>query len=582
MATWPPNAAAFAKIKGPPEDEADPPEPDSTRSPEPGPDSLPGSERDSTFEAPEELSEPDSTASQKSKGKSKSKRQKKQKVKKQDRQASAISKPSPEPSESPTHAPAGLRSSEDMTRLVTPHSNFVKLQSFLAKEQENPGWVTRIERIMRSTKYDVSTGAIIMADVGLNWMDIDIRASGENTPTWLEVCATVCLVIYSVEMLTVTILRGRRVFQDRWFALDIVIVGSGFLQLFLSAIGISLDEVALLRVLRVVRIMRLFPLFRKFRFLKELRKLLKMTGLCFKTLCWSFLFCFVIMTSWAMLAVELLSPYMSDMIETGIWKDCKFCENSLQSVLNANLLIFKTVVAGDSWGDVAVPLIEHHPWLATGIFVGSHLTIVFGVLNLVVAVVVDTFAEQRMRDVTTMAMEMDEDAEEDLRDLDRMFLQIDANNDGTLTFDELLEGAMKVREFQNRLRVMDIDQNDLQQLFLMLDHDGGGTIDPDEFKKTLSRWAFDSKTTTRFVRYNLQQLMNDHQTAATKIAKMEARLEAAISSTERHVHHRQQIERRKKRGRTSAGRAGAAPAEPPAESKLRTQIPKTRQIISID
>ena len=42
--------------------------------------------------------------------------------------------------------------------------------------------------------------------------------------------------------------------------------------------------------------------------------------------------------------------------------------------------------------------------------------------------------------------------------------------------------------------------------------------------------AFDSKTTTRFVRYNLQQLMNDHQTAATKIAKMETRLEAALAS----------------------------------------------------
>ena len=42
--------------------------------------------------------------------------------------------------------------------------------------------------------------------------------------------------------------------------------------------------------------------------------------------------------------------------------------------------------------------------------------------------------------------------------------------------------------------------------------------------------AFASKTTTRFVRYNLQQLMNDHQTAATKIAKMETRLEAALAS----------------------------------------------------
>lgn len=44
------------------------------------------------------------------------------------------------------------------------------------------------------------------------------------------------------------------------------------------------------------------------------------------------------------------------------------------------------MVAGDSWGDVAVPLIEADPWVATGIFIGSHLTIVFGVLNLVVAV----------------------------------------------------------------------------------------------------------------------------------------------------------------------------------------------------
>ena len=29
-------------------------------------------------------------------------------------------------------------------------------------------------------------------------------------------------------------------------------------------------------------------------------------------------------------------------------------------------------------------------------------------------------------------------------------------------------------------------------------------MDPDEFKRTLARWAFDSKTATRFVRYTLQ------------------------------------------------------------------------------
>ena len=44
-------------------------------------------------------------------------------------------------------------------------------------------------------------------------------------------------------------------------------------------------------------------------------------------------------------------------------------------------------------------------WGGGCMMLGSHLTIVFGVLNLVVAVVVDQFAEQRSRDVTGMAMD---------------------------------------------------------------------------------------------------------------------------------------------------------------------------------
>ena len=58
-------------------------------------------------------------------------------------------------------------------------------------------------------------------------------------------------------------------------------------------------------------------------------------------------------------------------------------------------------------------------------------------LNLVVAVVVDTFAEQRTKDVTSMAQEMDEDAEEELQELDKIFAKIDSDNDGQLSWEEL-------------------------------------------------------------------------------------------------------------------------------------------------
>lgn len=76
-----------------------------------------------------------------------------------------------------------------------------------------------------------------------------------------------------------------------------------------------------------------------------------------------------------------------------------------------------------------------------------------------------------------------------------------------MTLEELIEGARKDSDFQSRLRVMDIDENDLKMLFEMIDLDGSGAIEAAEFIGPLSRWAHDSKTAPRFIKYNLMQTM---------------------------------------------------------------------------
>ncbi|CAJ1430762.1 unnamed protein product [Effrenium voratum] len=448
-----------------------------------------------------------------------------------------------------------------------PSLHFVRLRRTVTPVPPQ-GWKGKLQVILQSNYCDVITGVVIVVDLILTCIDIDLRAAGVDTPLWIELCSGACLALYMTELVAVIIVKQKEFLQEAWYLLDTFIVLSGLVQLCLGFAGISLDSFAVLRTLRVVRIMRLFRLFRKFAMLKELRKLVKMTASCFKTLCWSFLFCFVVMTSWAMLAVELLNPLMPRLASEGLFGGCDFCSRSMQSVMSANLLIYKTVVAGDSWGQVAVPLIERHPW-ATGIFIGSHLSIVFGILNLVVAVVVDTFAEQRGKDVTSMAEEMDEDAEEELRELDKIFAKMDGDGDGNLSWDELVGGAKKVREFQHRLRVMDIDYTDLEQLFKMLDHNTDGTVDPEEFKKTLARWAFDSKTATRFVRYTLQQLMTDHSSAAEKLSKMEAFLQGAVedglprtprASRASRGSRRRKLKKHRRAGSADTGGTGGASA----------------------
>ena len=124
---------------------------------------------------------------------------------------------------------------------------------------------------------------------------------------------------------------------------------------------------------------------RKTRSVKELQKLVMMMATCLKALAWSFLFCFGFMTLWAMLLVEFVHPIIEQLYEKGVdFEGCQDCRKAAASVMRANLLLFKTVIAGDSWGQIAVPVIEQYPATAI-IFCGSLLTLIFGVLNMVIA-----------------------------------------------------------------------------------------------------------------------------------------------------------------------------------------------------
>eukprot|EP00931_Biecheleriopsis_adriatica_P064591 TRINITY_DN39348_c0_g1_i1.p1 TRINITY_DN39348_c0_g1~~TRINITY_DN39348_c0_g1_i1.p1 ORF type:complete len:491 (+),score=105.17 TRINITY_DN39348_c0_g1_i1:127-1473(+) len=222
-----------------------------------------------------------------------------------------------------------------------------------------------------------------------------------------------------------------------------------------------------------------------------------------------------------MAVVELVHPTVLRLRGEGIIDD----ENVMtESVMKANLMLFKTVIAGDGWGSIAVPVIMESPATAI-IFIMSQLTLVFGVLNLVVAVVVDTFAEKRQKDIEKLAEDLENDEATDVKILEKIFEQIDEDHSGELSLDELLNGARKIPEFQSRLRVMDIDQQDLEQLFYMLDQDSGGSIDPSEFINALSRWIHESKTATRFVKYNVEKLVQGQMDLASEVRSMKRKME---------------------------------------------------------
>ncbi|CAE7315625.1 CACNA1B [Symbiodinium pilosum] len=352
---------------------------------------------------------------------------------------------------------------------------------------------------------------VVLVDAVCTWVDIDARAAKIDTPPFFVFFSDSSLALYTVEVVLLLVGKGLFGVLKDWMALmDVTIVLCGYVEMLMNVLAPAdvAATLSVMRALRLARIFRLLRLFRRIRALRELQKLVTMMATCLRTLVWSFLLCFVIMTIWAMLIVEVVNPIIEDMVKNSheIIADCEYCQTSTRSVIDANLLLFKTVIAGDSWGQVAVPVIQRNPETAF-IFVGSSLSLVFGVLNIIVAVVVDTFAEARQNDILNLAEEMEEDIEKDREALQKLFSRIDKDGSGQLSLDELIQGARRDPVFQSRLRVMDIDENDLQQLFSMIDVDGSGTIEVAEFIGPLSRWVHDSKTAPRFIKYNMLQTM---------------------------------------------------------------------------
>ncbi|CAE7198428.1 CACNA1E [Symbiodinium natans] len=418
------------------------------------------------------------------------------------------------------------------------HHKKMKLAgSFVHSTEPRDHHCARLRKLLGSIHLANIMALVVLVDAYCTCVDIDARAEGVHTPDIFTTLSTMCLMMYTLEAAALLLAFGPRQFFSDWIGtLDVIIVSCGWAEKVITAaamVGSIGFRTAVLRALRLVRIVRLLRSLKRIRALKELYKLALMMATCFKALLWCFLLCFMVMTVWAMLMVEVVSPYVRGM---SVFSSCPQCTRAVSSVMDANLLLFKTVIAGDSWGEVAVPVMQEYPGTAI-IFIGSLLSLVFGVLNLIVAVVVDTFADARQHDVQSLAEEMEVEIDHDRTILAKLFKRMDKDGSGQLTLSELIEGACRDPAFQSRLRVMDIDEQDLEQLFRMIDQDGSGTVEVSEFIGPLSRWAHDSKTAPRFIKYNLLQSMHLqeelHDIAAEGFQEMAARIDDLTGMVEK-------------------------------------------------
>merc|ERR1719453_2839040 len=97
----------------------------------------------------------------------------------------------------------------------------------------------------------------------------------------------------------------------------------------------------------------------------------------------------VLLLLFAVLSVEVINP-----VSVRIHKEDTYCAAAFSSVWNCMLMFFQTLVAGDSWGNCALPVIKAHFWTFL-IFAAALISVQLGFMNLILAVIVERASRAR-------------------------------------------------------------------------------------------------------------------------------------------------------------------------------------------
>merc|ERR1712232_1042300 len=157
------------------------------------------------------------------------------------------------------------------------------------------------------------------------------------------------------------------------------------------------------------------------------------------------------------------------------------CGRAFSSVMQANLTFFKHIVAGDSWGELSIPLIEKDPLKMAPILLAASCTVQLGLLNLIVAIIVDRAAGAREEDLELQQTLKEEELEKSCTRLKELFALMDSDGSLSLDVDEFKKSYDDFAEFRDILRLMDITKDDLEEVFCILDANNDGMVSYEEF-----------------------------------------------------------------------------------------------------
>merc|ERR1712008_87250 len=238
----------------------------------------------------------------------------------------------------------------------------------------------------------------------------------------------------------------------------------------------NLAVARLVRLFRMARIVRLVRVLRFAVYLSHLRVMMGVLLSCARPLFYSMLILGVLIVG--------SSIFVAQSLETFILGDADlnlrlWLFDHYGSAGRASYTMFEVTFSG-SWPGLTRPLVEHVSAGFSIFWVIYQIAVSFAVLRIIGAVFLNETIKAQETDAEMMCLTKLKEKEEFAEKLQQVFIAADISADGRLSFDEL-QHVFEDPNVLMWLDVLELEKHDVWALFKLLDDDNDGSVSYEEF-----------------------------------------------------------------------------------------------------
>eukprot|EP00929_Paragymnodinium_shiwhaense_P016484 TRINITY_DN12487_c0_g1_i1.p1 TRINITY_DN12487_c0_g1~~TRINITY_DN12487_c0_g1_i1.p1 ORF type:complete len:818 (+),score=177.56 TRINITY_DN12487_c0_g1_i1:176-2629(+) len=423
----------------------------------------------------------------------------------------------------------------------------ITMKKSVYKPTEQYWWQEPVWLVVHNTVFDIFMAFFIVLNTAVIGLEADYQARNNNQSDFTyDMIGLAFTILFSLELALRLIGDGEHFFQVsedlKWNCFDSFMVGCSLIEIIVQyatpAGGEGSGGLAgtgrVLRVLRVLRLARIMRIGRLLRYASSFRQMSYSIQASLPTLISAVFLIFLVIYVFAICFLQGVTQHLVDM------EDSSAADAEEQAVLlelheqyrnlpSATYGLYLSFTGGRNWGEVLHPLLCLH-WFYPTMFLVFITFTIFGVLNVVTAIFVDSAMSSQQHFKELLVQEQTHQKELYLSHLRGVFQQIDEDKSGHISFKEL-EFCLASPTLNEYMESIGIYPNDARTLFDLLDQDDSDSVSIEEFCNGCLRLKGEAKSfDVHCIKYTTERML-------TKMNQLERDMKAFAHKERQSLHH---------------------------------------------